>query len=448
MNTADRIATEVLSEFKTWPKKYHPVIRSEYIKEWVPLGGIVIQDKDNFKCVAAATGMKCLPHDKIGQTQGMTLHDWHAEILAIRSFNNFLLKECLSMASTSSLSLDDEICQEKTTSKYLRRRTQNEITEFEFQPFALRDDLLLHMYCSEAPCGDASMELIMASQNDSTPWEIPPSQIHKKFDDKSSLLYGRSYFSNLGCIRRKPSRSDAPLSLSKSCSDKLALKQYMSLLSSLTSLFISPKNMYLSSLILPATQYHKVACDRAFSATGRLMALQRGNDMDVSQRFSPTSTGGYRFQPFSVYSTSLEFIYSRRQSSLRLLPGESLVASNIASFSTPYNRGVLIGGTLQGRKQFSLRGAPPMSKHQMWQLALEVASRMELRPLIRALEKRINITSTNNRTYEEMKCTNLLAKRHEAKSHVRCVLGGDAGEKGWVRNTGGENWSLCDIHSE
>ncbi|POS85150.1 hypothetical protein EPUL_002036, partial [Erysiphe pulchra] len=446
MNTADRIAGEVLREFKTWPKKFHPLIRSEYVKEWVPLSGIVIQDNDNFKCVAAATGMKCLPHEKIGQAQGMSLHDWHAEILAIRSFNYFLLKECLSMASTTPLSLDDEISQEKITSKYLRRRTQKEITESEFQPFALRDDLLLHMYCSEAPCGDASMELTMASQKDSTPWEIPPSQVHKQNNDQSSLLYGRSYFSNLGSIRRKPSRPDAPLSLSKSCSDKLALKQYISLLSSLTSLFISPKNMYLSSLILPVTQHHKVACDRAFSATGRLMSLKTGNDMGVSHRLSSTSTGGYRFQPFSVYSTSLEFIHSRRQSLLRLLPDESLVASNLASFSTPCNRGTLIGGTLQGRKQFSLRGAPPMSKHQMWQLALEVASRMELKSIIQALGKSSNITTTSNRTYKEMKCTELLAKRHEAKSHVRRVLGGDAGEKGWVRNIGGEDWSLCDIH--
>jgi tRNA-specific adenosine deaminase 1 len=85
--------------------------------------------------------MKCLPQNKISKAQGVTLHDWHAEVLAIRLLNRFLLEECQAL-----------IQEEKASSSYVRRRDQSERTESHFQPFALHDDIDLHMYCSEAPC--------------------------------------------------------------------------------------------------------------------------------------------------------------------------------------------------------------------------------------------------------------------------------------------------------
>lgn len=85
--------------------------------------------------------MKCLPQSKIPRAQGVVLHDWHAEILAIRSFNRFLLEECYALALS-----------EKQSSEYVRLRSSEERTEEDFQPFALKDDIDLHMYCSEAPC--------------------------------------------------------------------------------------------------------------------------------------------------------------------------------------------------------------------------------------------------------------------------------------------------------
>ncbi len=55
------------------------------------------------------------------------------------------------------------------------------------------------MYCSEAPCGDASMELVMEAQEDATPWavSVPDEGI-------ASGLLGRGSFSQLGIVRRKP----------------------------------------------------------------------------------------------------------------------------------------------------------------------------------------------------------------------------------------------------
>lgn len=85
--------------------------------------------------------MKCLPQSRISQANGIVVHDWHAEILAIRSFNRFLLQECHDLALSN-----------QEQSEYIRKRSEKEITESLFQPFALQDGINLHMYCSEAPC--------------------------------------------------------------------------------------------------------------------------------------------------------------------------------------------------------------------------------------------------------------------------------------------------------
>src|SRR6266487_1046836 len=85
--------------------------------------------------------MKCLPQNKIAKAQGVVLHDWHAEVLAIRSFNRFLLEECHDLALSK-----------KESSDFVRFRSQEERTDTHFQPFALNDEINLHMYCSEPPC--------------------------------------------------------------------------------------------------------------------------------------------------------------------------------------------------------------------------------------------------------------------------------------------------------
>lgn len=409
-NSADAIANVVLEEFAKWPAKRKPLKRSGGKQEWVPLSGIVAQGRGTLTCLAVATGMKCLPQNKIHQAQGTTLHDWHAEILVVRSFNRFLLEECFALVSAAKISSD-----------FIRLRNPEEITTSHPQPFTFHNDLELHMYCSEAPCGDASMELTIAAQEDSTPWNLPSTS--KQVLSPQSLLDGRSYFSQLGTIRRKPSRPDAPPTLSKSCSDKLALKQCTSLLSSAASILISPENLYINSLVIPKSQMCESACIRAFSVSGRLAPLK-------NKIIDKPWIGGYQFSPFLVLPTSLEFAFSRRQ---ELLSSGSLVPSNLASFSTINSSGTLIGGTLQGRKQFSSKGAAPMCKRQLWHLSSKIAGY-------------VRNTSTENllnaATYFELKQCDSLINRRAIKSMVRGVLGGNLGERAWVPNFGGEEWPL------
>lgn len=271
------------------------------------------------------------------------------------------------------------------------------------------------------------MELTMAAQDDATPWDMPPvtapspvipgDMLDIPQDPDIPYLHGRSYFSALGLVRRKPSRPDAPPTLSKSCSDKIAVKQSTSLLSSITSLLISPQNCYIKSLVLPLSQHSDIACKRAFSASGRLAPVS-GKDKHWGN--------GYQFRPFTILTTQKEFPHSRRQV---LLPGEKLISSNISSFSTARESlaEALIGGTLQGRKQFALKGASACSKRSSWALALQIAAVLS----VPALERCLRLES-----YASVKRCALMEERNKVKAEVRKVL------RGWVKNTGGENWAL------
>lgn len=139
----------------------------------------------------SSTGMKCLPANQTALlNSGTVLHDWHAEILAIRAFNHFLLQEAYSLACSSTYA-----------SCILRRKKADELVSqsSRSQPYTVHEDLRIMMYCSEAPCGDASMELVMEAQEDATPWAlVPPNETGKQ------TLLGRGSFSQLGVVRRKP----------------------------------------------------------------------------------------------------------------------------------------------------------------------------------------------------------------------------------------------------
>ena len=279
------------------------------------------------------------------------------------------------------------------------------------------------------------MELTMAAQDDATPWDLPSTVTHSNDSTNpsadlpldpstlvrehpspvpDSLLHGRGYFSALGVVRRKPSRPDAPPTLSKSCSDKIALKECTSLLSSITSLLISPSNAYLSSLVLPESQHSLSGCTRAFSPSGRMKALA-GKDWE----------NGYSFKPFEIRTTSQEFRYCRRQV---MSEGDKLVPSNISASWTPYQFETLIGGVLQGRKQGDIRGASLVCKSRMWKVALETSGLVDASQVEECL---------NKSKYMDVKTDGLLAARDAAKEVAR-----SGALDGWIKNAGDEEFCL------
>ncbi|KAL0937999.1 tRNA-specific adenosine deaminase [Colletotrichum truncatum] len=406
---ANSIADLVLRRFQQLPAKRKPQIRDNGLHEWVPMSGIVAEQDGVLTCLSVATGMKCLPASKLPLAKGSALHDWHAEVLAMRAFNRHLLDECRRQLGNDS------------PSALIRRREPHELTPDAPQPFAVKDNVRLHMYCSEAPCGDASMELTMAAQEDATPWETPSTSVPDTASSGTNVttesLPGRAYFSQLGVVRRKPARGDAPPTMSKSCSDKIALKQCTSLLSSLTSLLVHPGNAYMSSLILPETQYSATGCERAFSERGRMANL-------AGRAWS----GGYRFSPFEVNTTDREFDYSKRSVKAKT---EKIVASNLAAALTAsgIDEGTM-GGVLQGRKAFDAKGASAVSRRKMWDVVSGIATDLGDEGV--ALRSALKAS-----TYAEVKSSKLLAIRREVKKDARSKA-----LAGWVANTGDDDFGL------
>ncbi len=88
----------------------------------------------------------------------------------------------------------------------------------------------------------------------------------------------------------------------------------------------------------------------------------------------------------------------------------------------------LIGGVLQGRKQYDPRGASRVCKRRMWKLALEVAGLAA----VPAVETCLRVGK-----YGVVKQSGLLSERRRVKSEVR-----DGALKGWVRNEGGEGFGF------
>lgn len=348
--------------------------------------------------------MKCLPQSKVPLANGNVLHDWHAEVLAIRAFNAWLVDECADLARKGMGS-------EGAWLRWRARAGDTSRYEGGGPPFALKEDVRIHMYCSEAPCGDASMELTMAEQDDATPWKEQPAIAP---DTGEMEMLGRGNFDRLGIVRRKPARPDAPISLSKSCTDKIAMRQCTSLLSALTSLLVHPNNVYLSTLVLPESQCVPRAVERAFGANGRMAPLAEHQWAD-----------GYAFKPFTVLSTTREFAYSRRGTTV---PPTS---SNLACLYTPRKQEVLINGALQGRKQSDPRGASCASRRLMWKSVLDVAVSAGL-PVLHSLLKK--------KSYTEVKKSDMLQQREQVKRQAR-----DNALKGWKLNTGDEAWELQDF---
>lgn len=328
-------------------------------------------------------------------------------MLAIRAFNRFLLDECADLARRG---LDSESAWVRWRNKGSKDRDVSTTHEaavgdeatlaWQGQPFELREDVKVDMYISDAPCGDASMELVMAEQEDVTPWE------------KQEEMPGRGNFDRLGVVRRKPARPDAPLTLSKSCSDKLAVKQCTSLLNSVTSLLVHPGRCYIRRLVLPGDRCVPSAVQRAFGREGRMALVA-----DAAEQESWWQSG-YRFSPFEVATTSKRFEYEKTEGS---------VASNISSLCTPHRQETLINGVLQGRKQFDPKGASCVSRRGLCEAAKEVADAAG-----------DILDSFGMVTYDELKNCSRLNARSTVKQDVRREA-----LQTWKANKGDEDWDMA-----
>lgn len=343
----------------------------------------------------------------------------------------------------------------------------------------------------------------MAAQDDPRPWEIAPEPETERTESPGAgaeLLDGRAYFSRLGIVRRKPARADAEATLSKSCSDKLALRQVSSLLSYEASLLVAPtRNAYIEGLILPEEEISRVGCERCFSATGRMKMLNgrfwpAPDDSVVQYRY------GYRFQPFNVLSvpndlikriwpfrkpkpTSTEATTPTQTSPKKNKPGNvsavwvaapslphpCLIASDNGAKFLPVLRGsrtglyeTIINGVKQGNRAASVtpRGASALSRAKLWGLlrdivrsscsgdctvevvdgetGLHAGNVPETGPCLQDTALCQLITAP---TYGHFKKTPV-ALTPSVKARKTAIREAKEALKGWIPNEGDEQWGL------
>ncbi|KNG86618.1 putative tRNA-specific adenosine deaminase [Aspergillus nomiae NRRL 13137] len=489
---ACRIARLVHAHFDGLPARSKPSIRPDGTREWIPMSGIVIvkgedTPDEELTCVAVTSGAKCLSASQVPQSKGLVLHDWHAEILALRAFNHWLLSECRSLIAQERASSENDIATEKKEdekekekkpcSPYIRRRQDSAVT---LPPFELNPDLKIYMYCTCAPCGDASMELCMAAQEDPTPWEVPTTTPD---GEDGELLDGRAHFSRLGIVRRKPSRADAEATRSKSCSDKLALRQVSSLLSFESSLLVATTaNAYLEGIIMPEGEISRVGCERCFGEDGRMGELKGRFWSPGAEEAVDERRYGWRFRPFRILSVPAGLVEelwafgksdptaASRKSKPAVISAVWAAASSVSVPSVVDNGAkslpklggsrtglyeTIINGVKQGNRASEplARGASALSRARLWGLSKEIVqscvedqdqeSGIEIGVEEGLLSLGLDVTKriTEAPTYREFKkeptvLTESLQARKSALRDARRVLGG------WIPNPGDENWGL------
>ena len=91
----------------------------------------------------------------------------------------------------------------------------------------------------------------------------------------------------------------------------------------------------------------------------------------------------------------------------------------------------MIGGVLQGRKQFDVRGASRVCKRRMWKLAIEIAGLAAV-PVV---ESCLYMTM-----YGDVKSSGCLTQRIKVKDDAR-----KGALKGWIRNAGGEEFGVDSV---
>ncbi|KAJ3206660.1 tRNA-specific adenosine deaminase 1 [Entophlyctis luteolus] len=221
--------------------------------------------------VALATGVKCLPRSAALVGHGRVVADCHAEVLCRRAFRRYLVHQ-MSEALSSCPSIFSK------TSNW-------DPSDNLSYPLILDADVRFYMYISQSPCGDASMAALESSQeeevrqkneakrkeylcsinlestqsakrsrrdgfNTSSPeaWNEFPEFLSAFDLSKGELVRGRNDYARVGVLRTKPCRADAEMSLSMSCSDKLAKWNAVGISGAFLSLLAAP--VYLDGIIV------------------------------------------------------------------------------------------------------------------------------------------------------------------------------------------------------
>lgn len=243
---SEKVAHAVYSSYKSLKPISKPCVRSNGQKEWTVLAAMVAIDGENdeVRVVSLGTGVKATPNEELRRSNGRILHDCHAETIAIRGFNSVLLKEISA----------------------IRGGFKSYLIEESSKGYTVKNKWKFGLYISRLPCGDASMEFLECEDKNSgdlhfESWCKEGGQLSPTIQ---TILRGRDNYASKGFVRTKPGRADSSITLSKSCSDKLTLRQIFGLFNA-SNWFLFDDMVFLEYLILPRKyQQYQSSLERCF----------------------------------------------------------------------------------------------------------------------------------------------------------------------------------------
>jgi tRNA-specific adenosine deaminase 1 len=307
------------------------------------------------------------------------------------------------------------------------------------RPFRLKNSVSIHFFTTEAPCGDASMELLMNS--------MPPGSAEPwKNEDPEGLkqsLQGRGHFSMLGFVRRKPARGDAEPSNSKSCTDKLAIKQFMSVIAFPNDLLVEKTdNTYIRTMVVYADQFNETGYPRAFGPDGRLSRVSHLG------RFFDVSTLPHDFPRFA-FDRAVLTAASPGQQKPKVTNMTALWIHNPEAEAGGVLE-ILVNGVKQGYRQWEDREgkASIISRRKLWDLAVTILGPStqipdehdRLEPSSTTMDSAgssqlqdISRVLTQS-TYAQAKLTFLRNTSRDIKCHITAALGN------WKSNEEDKDW--------
>ncbi|POM76253.1 TRNA-specific adenosine deaminase [Phytophthora palmivora] len=313
---ASSVAHSVLQWFENNSQCHKKIPPSE----WTVLAGIVLHTRSHpssssselngtFQVLAAATGNKCLGRRDLN-ADGFVVNDCHAEVLARRAFLRYLYVEALSWQENGLELSERSIFERHPTSHRLVLKPQHS----------------LHLFISEAPCGDAAIyelrqdvvdKLVQQrtarsskdesgqadDQSERSELRLTGAKVHKRSRDVDAQCdqdspADKKFAQAVGIARMKSGRSDLPLekqTLSMSCSDKLAKWNALGLQGSLLLQWFEP--IFLSSIVVSGD-------DQAMSVVKQEQALQRALCARLEERTALVEGSPKGFNPHSIKSSA------------------------------------------------------------------------------------------------------------------------------------------------